>query len=176
MLAAAPGTTDTTGNRPGHADGAGPPGGDPVTYAGIVTRAIAIVLDVLVIDAVALLVTGAVLVVRSVFSTSSGKVGTVAAVIGTAAFILWVIVYFVSFWTTTGQTPGNRFMHIQVLRDDRRAVRPVQALVRLGAMLLSAPLFWGYWPILVSAKRRGVPDRLAGTVVVVDDAGAPESG
>ena len=61
-------------------------------------------------------------------------------------------------------------MHIRVVRSDGRRVRPRHALIRLGAMAISLPLFWGYLPILTSARRRGVPDVVAGTVVVVADA------
>ncbi len=75
--------------------------------------------------------------------------------------------YFVVFWTTTGQTPGSRVMRIRVLREDGDHLRWFRALVRLGGMVISLPLFWGYLPILTSTRRRGVPDVLAGTVVVV---------
>jgi uncharacterized RDD family membrane protein YckC len=138
-------------------------------YVGLVTRTIAIVLDVLLIDVVALAVTGAVLVVRSVFSVTSNHVGTVAAVIAASAFAVWVIAYFVVFWTTTGQTPGNRVMRIRVVRSNGGRMRPRHALIRLGAMAISLPLFWGYLPILVNARRRGVPDVMSGTIVVVAD-------
>jgi len=138
-------------------------------YVGLVTRTIAIVLDAVLIDVVALAVTGAVLVVRSVFSVTSGHHGTVAAAIAAAAFVVWVITYFVVFWSTTGQTPGNRAMHIRVVRSDGSEMRPRHAFIRLGAMAISLPLFWGYWPILTNARRRGVPDLMAGTVVVVAD-------
>lgn len=162
-------SVQTTGSRLNQDDDAGPHGEGDVAYAGLVTRTIAIVVDVLLIDAAALAVTGAALLVGSVFSISTKHHEAVWAVIGGATFVLWVIVYFVGFWTTTGQTPGNRLMHISVVRPDRKRLRPRQALVRLGAMLLSVPLLWGYWPILISARRRGVPDRLAGTVVIVAD-------
>jgi uncharacterized RDD family membrane protein YckC len=144
------------------------PDGAPIVYVGLVTRALAIVLDALVIDVVALAATGAVLVVRSVFSIT-GKHHKVDAVIAGVLFAAWVVAYFVVFWSTTGQTPGNRVMHIRVVRSDGERVRPSHAFVRLGAMVLSLPLFWGYLPILTSARRRGLPDALAGTVVVVSE-------
>jgi uncharacterized RDD family membrane protein YckC len=137
-------------------------------YAGVVTRAIAIVLDMLLIYAAALAVTGAVLLIFAVFAVTSNHDAATLAICG-VAFAAWVIGYFVSFWTTTGQTPGNRVMHIRVVRSDGTPLRILQALVRLGAIVLSLPLFWGFWSILTSTRRRGVPDGLAGTVVVVDD-------
>jgi uncharacterized RDD family membrane protein YckC len=163
----------TNASVPAHPDSAAPP--PPVRYAGAVTRTIALVVDVLLIDVVALAVTGAVVLIFAVFAVTSRN-HTVAAVVGGVAFVVWLIGYFLSFWVTTGQTPGSRVMRIRVVRTDGTRMRPRNALVRLGAMIVSLPLFWGYWPILTSPRRRGFPDAVAGTVVVVvDDAGEPES-
>jgi uncharacterized RDD family membrane protein YckC len=166
MVAVPGGSAETAGRPPSDADRTPPTGGVTTVYVGLVTRAIAIVIDTLLIDVVALAVTGAVLLIFSVFSVTN-KHNAVGVVIGGAAFVVWVIGYFVAFWTTTGQTPGNRVMHIRVLRTDGSRLRPRHALIRLGAMVISLPLFWGYLPILTSARRRGVPDGLAGTVVIL---------
>ena len=139
------------------------PGAD---YAGLVTRAIAIVIDAALIDVAALTVTGAVLLVKSVFSVSSKHHG-LAAALGVALFAVWVVSYFAFFWTTTGQTPGSRVMHIRVTRADGSRLRLLGAARRLVGMVVSLPLFWGYLPILWSPRRRGVPDVLAGAVVTV---------
>jgi uncharacterized RDD family membrane protein YckC len=143
------------------------PNQDDTAYAGLVTRAIAIALDALLIDAAALLVTGAVLVVISVFSVSGKNSHPVLVVAGSVLFVVWVISYFAVFWTTTGQTVGNRVMQIRVVRSDGARLKPRHALVRLAGMVISLPLFWGYLPILTSARRRGVFDLMAGTVVTV---------
>ncbi|HUE26023.1 MAG TPA: RDD family protein [Solirubrobacteraceae bacterium] len=168
MLADRSGSAETTSIQPGHPDGSAPPQEAPTRYAGVVTRTIALVADVLLIDAVALAVAGAVALIFAVFAVT-GRNHTLTAIIGGAAFVAWLVGYFVTFWTTTGQTPGSRMMRIRVLRTDGGRLRPIQALIRLGAMVLSLPLFWGYWPILTSPRRRGVPDAMAGSVVVVDD-------
>jgi uncharacterized RDD family membrane protein YckC len=168
VVASPPARVEIAGDDSARPGGAGPHGEAAVTYAGLVTRAIAIVLDVLLLDVAALAVAGAVLLIFAVFAVSS-KHHTVPLIIGGAAFVGWVIGYFVSFWTTTGQTPGSRVMHIRVIRSDGSRLRVRHAIVRLGAMVLSLPLFWGYWPILWSNRRRGVPDRLSGAVVVVAD-------
>jgi uncharacterized RDD family membrane protein YckC len=172
MIAAQPGSqTDAPSSVP-RGDEGSPHDATPIVYVGLVTRALAIVVDALVIDVVALAATGAVLVVRSVFSIT-GKHHKVDAVIAAVLFAVWVVAYFVVFWSTTGQTPGNRVMHIRVVRSDGERVRPTPAFIRLGAMVLSLPLFWGYLPILTSARRRGFPDAVAGTVVVVSDNEGP---
>ena len=45
----------------------------------------------------------------------------------------------------------------------------------VGLVLAIVPLFAGFIPVLFTARRRGLPDFLAGTVVVYDDA-SPEAG
>jgi uncharacterized RDD family membrane protein YckC len=74
----------------------------------------------------------------------------------------------VTFWSTTGQTPGNRLLQIRVCRaDDGDVLRPRKSLLRLGAMVLCAlPLFVGFLPILLNSRRRGLHDMIAGSGVV----------
>lgn len=169
MVAARPGSQTEAPSSLAPADEESPHDGTPIVYVGLVTRALAIVLDAVVINVIALAATGAVLIVRSVFSIT-GKHHKLDAVIAGVLFATWVIAYFVVFWSTTGQTPGNRIMHIRVVRSDGERVKPTPGVIRLGAMVLSLPLFWGYLPILTSVRRRGFPDAVAGTVVVVSEA------
>jgi uncharacterized RDD family membrane protein YckC len=142
----------------------GEPAEPTVEYSGMMTRLIAITLDALVINAAAIAVAGAVLLVFSVFRVT-GRNHPVAIVLGGAAYLVWAVSYFAVFWTTTGQTPGNRVMQIRVTRVDGGRLRPRHALLRLVLMVISLPLFWGYVPILTNARRRGVPDMIAGTIV-----------
>jgi uncharacterized RDD family membrane protein YckC len=137
-----------------------------VGYAGLVTRTIAFVIDALLIDAAAFAVTGALLLLESVFGRWRNH-HALALVAGGALFFVWVACYFVTFWTTTGQTPGNRVMQIRVTRLDGMQVGTGRALVRLAGMVLSLPLLWGYLPILWTARRRTAFDLMAGTVVTV---------
>jgi uncharacterized RDD family membrane protein YckC len=133
-------------------------------YAGLVTRTIAFAVDAALIDIAAAAVGGVVLLILSIFPVSHDA-RTVLAAVGGIAFVAWGIAYFVTFWTTTGQTPGNRVMEIQVVRADHSALRPRHALVRLVGMVISLPLLWGYIPILLGDRRRGVHDVLSGTEV-----------
>jgi len=57
-------------------------------------------------------------------------------------------------------------MRIRVIRLDGGPLRPRHALARLVGIVVSLPLLWGYVPILLTERRRGVPDVMAGTVVV----------
>jgi uncharacterized RDD family membrane protein YckC len=134
-------------------------------YAGIVTRTIAFALDAAIIDAAGVAVGAIGALVLSLLPTSHDQ-RTVIAAVGAGLFVLWSIAYFVTFWTTTGQTPGSRIMRIRVVRVHGADMRPRHALARLVGIVAGLPLFWGYVPILLTERRRGLQDVLAGTVVV----------
>src|SRR3954452_2102455 len=136
-------------------------------YEGLVTRTLAFAIDAAIIDLVAIVVVAIVALVLSVF-TVAGEVKKLLAVSGGALFIVWSVAYFVTFWSTTSQTPGNRLLRIRVCRaQDGGVPRPGQSLLRLGGITLAAiPLGAGSLPILVDDRRRGLQDMLAGTVVV----------
>jgi uncharacterized RDD family membrane protein YckC len=134
-------------------------------YAGLVTRTIAFAIDAAIIDVAGVAVGAIGALVMSLLPTSHDQRTAVAA-IGAALFVLWSIAYFVTFWTTTGQTPGNRVMCIRVVRVSSPQMKPRHALARLAGIVAGLPLFWGYVPILLTERRRGLQDALAGTVVV----------
>ena len=136
-----------------------------VPYAGFVTRTLAFAADAAIINFAAALVATVVALVLSVLPESQDMRAIVVAA-GTALYVLWTLGYFSAFWTTTGVTPGNRAMRIRVVRADGSALRLRHALVRLAGMVLGLPLFAGYVPILVTERRRGLHDAMAGTVVV----------
>jgi uncharacterized RDD family membrane protein YckC len=137
-----------------------------VHYVGLTTRAIAIVLDAAVIILVAVVVdVGAALIVSLLHLPHN--VRHVLVVIGGVAYILWTIGYFVGFWTTTGQTPGNRAMQFRVLTTHGEIMGMGRALIRFAGLILAAlPLFLGYLLIPFDSRRRGLQDLLARTVVV----------
>ena len=136
-------------------------------YVGLVTRAIAFALDAALINLIAIVVATAVGLALSVLSVSDA-VSVAAIVSGCAAFVAWTVGYFVTFWSTTGQTPGSRLFRIRVCRaNDGGVLRPRRSLLRLAGLTLAAmPLGAGLLPILVDDRRRGLHDMLAGTVVV----------
>ena len=142
------------------------PAAAPV-YEGLVTRGIAFAVDAALINLAALIFSVSVGLALSVLDPSN-SLETFALAVAGVAYAVWTIGYFVTFWSTTGQTPGNRLLQIRVCRGrDGEALRPRKSLVRLGAMVLCAlPLFAGFLPILVNNRRRGLHDIIAGSVVV----------
>lgn len=144
-----------------------PPPARAPEYEGLVTRAIAFTIDAAIISAVAVIVGAAVGISLSVLSVPSSVETAVFAFAG-GACLLWSTAYFVTFWSATGQTPGNRVLGIRVVvADDGSPLRPTRALLRLVALTLAAiPLFAGFVPVLFDSRRRGIHDMVAGTVVV----------
>jgi uncharacterized RDD family membrane protein YckC len=134
-------------------------------YAGLVTRAIAIGIDLLVVNGLAVLAAGAVNLIASMLghktNLSSGEI-----LAGGAAWLFWIALYFVAFWTITGQTVGSRVLGIRVVAASGGNLRLRPAIRRYFAMLLAAlPLGAGFLPVLFDERRRGFHDRVARTVV-----------
>lgn len=155
-----------------------PPRAAPSDNAGLVTRALALGVDGAIVNAVfvgasALLAMAA----QAVFPEASGTSRSALAVGGVLWFAL-VGCYLMFFWTLTGQTPGMRLLGI-ALGDasGRRRVPPRAAFRRLVGIGLSVLTFGaGFLVVLLSDRRRGLADRLAGTeVVLVDRQGRLES-
>jgi uncharacterized RDD family membrane protein YckC len=139
----------------------------PLAYVGIVTRAIAFAVDAAVIQIVAIAVAGTFALILSVVSPPD-RFDELLLVVGSVAYGLWLVGYFVVFWSATGQTPGNRLLQIRVCRAfDGSAPSAGAGLLRFGGLIVAAlPLFAGFVPILLDDRRRGLHDMIAGTVVV----------
>ncbi len=134
-------------------------------YAGLVTRAVAILVDWLAINAIAVLTGGALNLLASLLGRHGG-INFAEALAGGVVWLCWVFLYFVVFWTLTGQTPGARLLGIRVISANGERIRIRQAALRFGGMVLAAiPLGAGFLPVLVDDRRRGLHDRIAHTVV-----------
>jgi uncharacterized RDD family membrane protein YckC len=137
-------------------------------YTGLVTRAIGFGIDAGIINLVGLIVAAIVALALGLFDVPS-SIDTALAVIGAGLFVMWTVAYFVTFWSTTGQTPGARVMRFRVVAPGARhgPIGPRRAFVRLLGMVLAAiPLLAGYLMVLFDDRRRGLHDRLARTAVL----------
>lgn len=144
----------------------------PVTvrYTGLVTRAIALAIDALLINAIAALVGIVIALCLSILPVDQDTDQLVAGITG-VAYLIWTGAYFVSFWSTTGQTPGAHVMRFRVHdAASDRALGVRRSLVRLAGLVLAAiPLCAGFVPVLFDARRRALQDYLARTVVTDTD-------
>ncbi|HWN22623.1 MAG TPA: RDD family protein [Gaiellaceae bacterium] len=142
-----------------------------VPYAGIATRAVALAIDLAIVHVVVLVGAGLLGLVASLVGEL--RPDWLVAILAGVAWALSVTVYFVLFWSVTGQTPGLRAMRLRVAAGTGSPSLG-RALLRLvGLVLAIVPLFAGFLPVLFDQRRRGLHDYLAGTVVLYTDRAQP---
>jgi uncharacterized RDD family membrane protein YckC len=151
------------------------------TYAGFVSRLVAMVVDLLVIGAV--WVGGGIaadFVVRTSGLTQIVRflrrhlpwITPLQETLLSATFSVIILLalglfYFTFFYTFGGATLGKYLMGLRVVRSDGRPLRGAQAALRTVAYAASAlPVYLGFLAVLVDDRRRAWHDRLAGTAVV----------
>lgn len=149
-------------NKPGHEA--------ETNQVGLVTRALAGVVDLALISA--LLSIGFGLLASIIPAVSGGSDGLSIWGVFTFGFIGYVIggSIFAAFWALVGQTPGMRFLSIHLDAGGSQEIGLRRAVKRLFAVPLSLiPLGMGFFAILLSPERRGWHDRIAGTTVLYDE-------
>jgi len=136
-------------------------------YIGMATRALAFVIDVAIVNAIAVVTGAAVQLVMSTLKFNSSLKDTVTAILG-AFYLVWVFGYFAVFWSSTGQTPGNRLLQIRVVDAGSGGSIPVRrAALRLVALTAGVmALGLGEWIALFDERSRTFQDRVARTYVV----------
>jgi uncharacterized RDD family membrane protein YckC len=146
--------------------------GERSAYAGLATRALAMAIDVIAASALYMSVVGVAALVAELVGGLRP-----AWLVGALLSVGWTAVgggYLVLFWSAVGQTPGMRLAGLRVQTAAGQEPSVGRSLVRLGGLLLAiVPLFAGFLPILFDARRRGLADLLARTVVVYDPAPEP---
>jgi uncharacterized RDD family membrane protein YckC len=171
----------TSSAAPPQVAGADPKSSKLGMYAGFVTRAAALMLDIVLI-VVAVLVINALIGLPVAFFTGvdlnncaqSPRPRAAAKAICATINLIWVGVallaspiYFITLFTTTGQTIGKYVMGIRVVRLDGRAMTFKTGAVRwLGYFVSAIPLGLGFFWVIVDNRQQGFHDRLAGTSVI----------
>jgi uncharacterized RDD family membrane protein YckC len=149
-------------NRPGHEA--------ETNQVGLVTRALAGVVDLALISA--LLSIGFGLLASIIPAISGGSDGlSIWGILtfGVAGYLIGGSI-FAAFWALVGQTPGMRFLSIHLDVGGSQEIGLRRALMRLVAVPLSIlPFGLGFFAILLSPERRGWHDRVAGTTVLYDE-------
>jgi uncharacterized RDD family membrane protein YckC len=92
---------------------------------------------------------------------------TLDIAVGSAVFALFVIGYFVFFWTLVGYTPGKAILGIKVMKMNGAKLSFGRSLLRFFCYWISAiPIFLGFLWVLWDPKRRAWHDKIAGTQVL----------
>jgi uncharacterized RDD family membrane protein YckC len=152
-------------NRPGHEA--------ETNQVGLVTRALAAVVDLALIGVLLSIASGLLASIVPAATGGSDGLSTWGVLIfGVVAFLVGGSI-FVAFWALVGQTPGMRFLSIHLEAGGSQEIGLRRAFRRLLAIPLSLlPLGLGFLAILLSPERRGWHDRIAGTTVVYDEEAA----
>ena len=144
----------------------GPDTGLEGHYAGIVTRLVAFVIDIITI-AVIFAIGGQVIeYLLSVMLRHSVELRE-ASVAQYIALGLWAFVYFAHPLAASGRTFGMAVVGIRVVRTDGSELGTRRAIVRVLALPLSFLLLcFGFLLIVLRGDRRALHDLIAGSAVV----------
>ncbi len=140
---------------------------DHPVYAGVATRTFALATDA----ALTIVIWMSLVGLGALISTLVGSLRPewLVGVLLASGWTLVVGGYFVLFWGSAGQTPGMRLLRLRVRGPTGNPQSISRSLVRfVGLVLAIVPFFAGFLPILFTKRRRGLPDLLAGTVVVYE--------
>jgi uncharacterized RDD family membrane protein YckC len=152
-----------------------------VSYAGFVSRLIAMVVDLLIITTVwitlgfALTFVGQTSGVGQIMGFLSALFDWVTPLqeflLSTAFELLALLTlnlcYFTFFYTFGGATLGKYLMGLRVLSSDGRPLKPHQAALRTLAYAASMlPIYVGFLNVLIDDRRRAWHDILTRTIVV----------
>jgi len=161
-------------------------------YASLVSRALALLTDVVIL---AVLIAGTDFVIqqigRQILSASflePGRCPEATEWWRLRTYLCWGLpwvlpvvgfslppLYRVTFWAVTGQTPAMALFGLRVLRADGRPLGLGTAIRRmLGYVACAATFGLGFLAVVLSVRRQGLHDRIAGTVVVHDWLDRPE--
>lgn len=147
------------------------------TLAGVGGRAVALIIDYILLWTSLLLVLWFLIFVVSQISQWDALLSVDAdvvqmwatAIIALVMFAIY-IGYFIGFETAWyGQTPGKRYARIRVIRDDAQPVRVFQTTLRSLLRPVDDIFFLGFFCILLGKREKRIGDWLAGTVVVQTD-------
>ena len=144
-------------------------------YAGVVTRSVALAIDVVVIVAVLAVLTGFGALISSLVGPLR-PTWLVDVLVGSGSTIV-AGGYLTLFWSLAGRTPGMHLLGVRVQRPGGAPPSVARSVVRtIGTWLAIVPMFAGYLPVLFDRRRRGLPDYLASTEVVYERRARRETG
>jgi uncharacterized RDD family membrane protein YckC len=115
--------------------------------AGIVTRALAAVIDLLVVLVIMSGLYGGLVLVRLVYSPSAFTLPSLNAVFSTVVTFVVAVGYLTACWTVSGSTAGAVAMGLRVVgRRSQRVSLPVGLLRAIGCVLFRSDCC-GWWSI-----------------------------
>lgn len=149
-------------------------------YAGFATRLTAVLIDIGIIAVLNAITTGVSALLLSLIAVDLQQCPDIIGTQSIAAYTcygfaiaypilsgLFIGVYAIFFWGTTGQTPGKAIMGARVVRMDGEHMDFGTAFRRLLWYAVSLFAFgMGFFWIILDNRRQGWHDRFAGTCVL----------
>ena len=106
-------------------------------YPGIVTRAVAFIVDVVIIDVIAFTVTVGIGLAVAALTPGKTNVHTPVVLATAAGWLAFGAIYLLALWTLVGRTPGMRLLGIRLTCADGGRVTLWCAVRRLVGLVLS---------------------------------------
>jgi uncharacterized RDD family membrane protein YckC len=140
---------------------------EKTNHVGFVSRTLAYVIDGIFVNLGFTALVALVTLVDNVFGGSANGGTSYAIAIGSTAWVAMGSLYLVSFWSLAGQTPGMRFVGIELSAGRLPARRSLRRLIGLYLSVITLGI--GFLGVVFRAERRGWEDRFSGTDVVYDE-------
>jgi uncharacterized RDD family membrane protein YckC len=131
--------------------------------AGIVSRAVAAVIDLVVVGIVLSALYVGLILTRLMFGPTTFSLPTLSAVFSSVVMFAVSVLYLAGCWAVSGCTVGAVVMGLRVVGRRSERLGPVVALLRAVAyVLFPVGLLW----VVVDARRRSLQDIVLGSRVV----------
>lgn len=151
-----------------------------VRRAGFVTRALALLIDIMIVTFGSIVLAALVSLILNFFGIDAqdlqvqdARFGVIAVlqiiivIVSSLAVFLFIPGYFIVFWVLDGATPGKQILGLQVIRTNHQRVGWIRAIVRyIGYFISAICLFIGFLWVFVGRRRQCWQDKLADTIVV----------
>jgi uncharacterized RDD family membrane protein YckC len=136
---------------------------DAERSAGIVTRGLAAVIDLLVVLLIMSALYGGLVLMRLVYSPAAFSLPSLDAVFSTVVTFGVAVVYLTGCWTVSGSTAGAVTMGLRVVgRRSQRVSLPVGLLRSIACVVFPIGLLW----VVIDQRRRSLQDIVFRTRVV----------
>jgi uncharacterized RDD family membrane protein YckC len=139
------------------------PAPDAERAAGIVTRGLTAVVDLLVVLLIMSGLYGGLVLARLVYSPAAFSLPSVSVVFSTLVTFVVAVLYLTGCWTVSGSTAGAVTMGLRVVGRQSKRVHPLVALLRaIACVVFPIGLLW----VVIDRRRRSLQDIVFRTRVV----------
>jgi uncharacterized RDD family membrane protein YckC len=136
---------------------------DAERAAGIVTRGLAAVIDLLVVLLIMSGMYGGLILARLVYSPAAFSLPSLNVVFSTLVTFVVAVLYLTGCWTVSGSTAGAVTMGLRVVGRRSQQVRLLVGLLRaVGCVLFPIGLLW----VVIDQQRRSLQDIVFRTRVI----------